>query len=187
MTILVGYTASKESKAALEEAIRIARSTHEGLLVVNAGPGGEHKHDSMVTEDQQLELQTPLDSTGLSAEFRQYARGRSTVDEIKDVADEVQLSVVVTRRLRPITSREADRARISSSTASAGSRSGLPERLGTWCRSVVVVSNRLERTVARAAGGVAVVVMEVLRGRSCRGRRRPTRRSGCGRRHPRWR
>ncbi|VXB81949.1 universal stress protein [Citricoccus sp. K5] len=95
MTILVGYTASKESKAALEEAIRIARSTHEGLLVVNAGPGGEHKHDSMVTEDQQLELQTLLDSTGLSAEFRQYARGRSTVDEIKDVADEVQPSVVV--------------------------------------------------------------------------------------------
>ncbi|MFB9072137.1 universal stress protein [Citricoccus parietis] len=95
MTILVGYTASKESKAALEEAIRIARSTHEGLLVVNAGPGGEHKHDSMVTEDQQLELQTFLDSTGLSAEFRQYARGRSTVDEIKDVADEVQPSVVV--------------------------------------------------------------------------------------------
>ncbi|WP_313823369.1 universal stress protein [Citricoccus sp.] len=95
MTILVGYTASKESKAALEEAIRIARLTHEGLLVVNAGPGGEHQHGSMVTEDQQLELQSLLDSTGLSAEFRQYARGRSTVDELKDVADEVQPSVVV--------------------------------------------------------------------------------------------
>ncbi|NUL45893.1 universal stress protein [Cellulosimicrobium funkei] len=95
MTVLVGYTASRESKAALQEAIRIARSTQEGLLVVNAGPGGEHRHESMVTEDQQLELQTLLDSTGLSAEFRQYARGRSTVDEIKDVADEVQPSVVV--------------------------------------------------------------------------------------------
>ncbi|MGM7671229.1 universal stress protein [Microbacterium sp. A93] len=95
MTILVGYTASRESKAALDEAIRIARLTHEGLLVVNAGPGGEHRHDYMVTDEQQRELQAILDASGIAAEFRQYARGRSTLDELKDVADEVQPSVVV--------------------------------------------------------------------------------------------
>ncbi|MDI3330826.1 MAG: universal stress protein [Micrococcus sp.] len=95
MTILVGYTASNESKAALAEAIRIARIAHEDLLVVNAGPGGEHKHDAMVTEDEQVELQAILDASGLRAEFRQYARGRSTVDEIKDLAGEVQPSLVV--------------------------------------------------------------------------------------------
>lgn len=95
MTILVGYTASRESRAALDEAIRIARVTREGLLVVNAGPGGAHQHDHMVTEAQQRELQAVLDASGMAAEFRQYARGRSTVDEIKDVADEVRPSVVV--------------------------------------------------------------------------------------------
>lgn len=95
MTILVGYTASNESKAALAEAIRLARIAHEDLLVVNAGPGGEHKHDAMVTEDEQLELQGILDASGLRAEFRQYARGRSTVEEIKDLAAEVQPSLVV--------------------------------------------------------------------------------------------
>jgi nucleotide-binding universal stress UspA family protein len=95
MTILVGYTASNESKAALAEAIRIARIAHEDLLVVNAGPGGEHKHDAMVTEDQQAELQRVLDASGLRAEFRQYSRGRSTVDEIKDLSAEVQPSLVV--------------------------------------------------------------------------------------------
>ena len=95
MTILVGYTASREAKAALDEAIRIARVTHEPLLVVNAGPGGEHRHDYMVTEEQQHDLQAVLDASGIAAEFRQYARGRSTVDEMKDVADEVQPSVVV--------------------------------------------------------------------------------------------
>lgn len=95
MTILVGYTASNESKAALAEAIRIARIAHEDLLVVNAGPGGEHKHDAMVTEDEQVELQGVLDASGLRAEFRQYARGRSTLDEIKDLAVEVQPSIVV--------------------------------------------------------------------------------------------
>jgi nucleotide-binding universal stress UspA family protein len=95
MTILVGYTASNESRAALAEAIRIARIAHEDLLVVNAGPGGEHKHDAMVTEAEQAELQGILDASGLRAEFRQYARGRSTVDEIKDVATELQPSLVV--------------------------------------------------------------------------------------------
>jgi nucleotide-binding universal stress UspA family protein len=95
MTILVGYTASNESRAALAEAIRIARIAHEDLLVVNAGPGGEHRHDAMVTEGEQVELQGILDASGLRAEFRQYARGRSTVDEIKDVATELQPSLVV--------------------------------------------------------------------------------------------
>lgn len=95
MTILVGYTASAVSKAALAEAIRIARIAHEDLLVVNAGPGGEHKNDAMVTEDEQVELQGLLDASGLRAEFRQYARGRSTVDELKDLATEVQPSLVV--------------------------------------------------------------------------------------------
>jgi len=95
MTILVGYTGSNESKAALAEAIRVARIAHEDLLVVNAVPGGEHKHEAMVTEVGQVELQGILDASGLRAEFRQYARGRSTVDEIKDLATEVQPSLVV--------------------------------------------------------------------------------------------
>lgn len=95
MTILVGYTASKESKAALDEAIRIGRLSHQDLLIVNAGPGGEHRHDYMVTEDQQRELQAVLDASGVAAEFRQYSRGRSTVEEIKELADEVQPSMVV--------------------------------------------------------------------------------------------
>lgn len=95
MTILVGYTPSNSSKAALAEAIRIARIFQEDLLVVNAGPGGEHKHDAMVDEDGQAELQRILDDSGLRAEFRQYARGRSTVDEIRDLANEVQPSLVV--------------------------------------------------------------------------------------------
>ncbi|QCU77226.1 universal stress protein [Citricoccus sp. SGAir0253] len=95
MTILVGYTASPESRAALAEAIRLARITLEDLLVVNAGPGGEHRHEAMVTEDEQVELQRVLDASGLRAEFRQYARGRSTVTEFKDLATEVQPSLVV--------------------------------------------------------------------------------------------
>ena len=43
MTILVGYAPSKAADAALDTALDIARSTGERVVVVNAGPGGEHR------------------------------------------------------------------------------------------------------------------------------------------------
>ena len=89
MTILVGYAPSKSADAALDTALDIARSTGERVVVVNAGPGGEHRTKSLVTEEQQRGVQSRLDASGVTAEFRQYARGRSTVEEMKDVAAEL--------------------------------------------------------------------------------------------------
>lgn len=63
--------------------------------MVNAGPGGEHRTKSLVTEEQQRGVQARLDASGVTAEFRQYARGRSTVEEMKDVAAELDPSIVV--------------------------------------------------------------------------------------------
>ena len=40
-------------------------------------------------------MQARLDASGVTAEFRQYARGRSTVEEMKDVAAELDPSIVV--------------------------------------------------------------------------------------------
>ena len=95
MTILVGYAPSKAADAALDTALDIARSTGERVVVVNAGPGGEHRTKSLVTEEQQRGVQARLDASGVTAEFRQYARGRSTVEEMKDVAAELDPSIVV--------------------------------------------------------------------------------------------
>lgn len=95
MTILVGYAPSQTADAALAKALDIARSTGERVVVVNAGPGGEHRTDSLVTEAQQRDVQARLDASGVPAEFRQYARGRSTVDEMKDAAAELNPSLVV--------------------------------------------------------------------------------------------
>lgn len=95
MTILVAYSPSETAKAALATALDVARATGERVVVVNAGPGGEHRTPSLVTEAQQQEVQQVLDASGVEAEFRQYARGRSTVQEIKDVAAEVEPSLVV--------------------------------------------------------------------------------------------
>ncbi|MCG7422148.1 universal stress protein [Micrococcus porci] len=95
MTILVAYKPSETAKAALSTALDVARQTGEHVVVVNAGPGGEHRSPSLVTEAQQQEVQRLLDDSGVSAEFRQYARGRSTADELKSVADELDPSIVV--------------------------------------------------------------------------------------------
>lgn len=95
MTILVAYAPSETAKAALATALDVARTTGESVVVVNAGPGGEHRTPSLVTEAQQQEVQQTLDASGVDAEFRQYARGRSTVQEIKAVAAELEPSLVV--------------------------------------------------------------------------------------------
>lgn len=95
MTILVGYAPRAEARAALNKAIDIARSTGERIVVVNAGPGGEHKSSNLLNESQQRDLQQVLDGCGVDAEFRQYARGRSTAVEMKEVAAELEPSIVV--------------------------------------------------------------------------------------------
>ncbi|TFH99097.1 universal stress protein [Micrococcus lylae] len=95
MTILVGYAPRAESRAALNKAIDIARTTGERIVVVNAGPGGEHRSSNLLNEAQQRDLQQVLDGCGVDAEFRQYARGRSTAAEMKEVAAELEPSIVV--------------------------------------------------------------------------------------------
>lgn len=95
MTILVGYAPRAEARAALNKAIDVARSTGERIVVVNAGPGGEHKSSNLLNEAQQRDLQALLDGCGVEAEFRQYARGRSTAAEMKEVAAELEPSIVV--------------------------------------------------------------------------------------------
>ena len=95
MTILAAYKNSATAKAALHTALDIARETGEEVVVVNAGPGGEHRSKSLITEAEQLELQAVLDASGVPATFRQYARDRSTADEVTAVAAELEPSLVV--------------------------------------------------------------------------------------------
>lgn len=95
MTILVAYAPFDESRAALDEAIRLARLSQEDIVVVNATPGGDHKHHATVDEQERERVQQVLDASGLRTEFRQFARGRSTVEEIRDLAAELDPSLVV--------------------------------------------------------------------------------------------
>lgn len=95
MTILIGYTESAASRAALNFGLELAAKLSHKVVVVNAGPGAEHKSESQLTRAQTEELEQYLARFELPTELRQYSRGRSTVDEFKDVVAELNPYVVV--------------------------------------------------------------------------------------------
>ena len=94
MTILVAYVARPEGEAALEKGIEIATRRNEFLLVVNAGAG--KRDDTGVVDGYEGErVAERLAKLPIEAEFKQFVRGRSTIDEIEDVVVQHQVSVLV--------------------------------------------------------------------------------------------
>ena len=94
MTILVAYVARPEGQAALDKGIEIATRRNEALVVVNAGPGG--KDDTGVVDGYEGDrLAERLTKLPVQAEFKQFVRGRSAVEEIEELVQQLQVSVLV--------------------------------------------------------------------------------------------
>ncbi|HEY4536248.1 MAG TPA: universal stress protein [Enteractinococcus sp.] len=89
MTIVVGYTESEPSRAALDFGLELAEKLSMNVVVVNAGPGAERRSESELTQAQTEQLEQYLARFTVSTELRKYSRGRSTVDEFKDVVAEL--------------------------------------------------------------------------------------------------
>ena len=88
MTILVAYVARPEGEAALDKGIEIATRRNEPLVVVNAGPGG--KDDTGVVDGYEGErLAERLTKLPVQAEFKQFVRGRSAVEEIEELVQQL--------------------------------------------------------------------------------------------------
>jgi len=95
MTILVAYVPRPEGQAALEQGMEIAKRRNERLLVVNASPGGA-KEDASVADALEVErVEQLLRYSGLNAEFKQYVRGKSAVEEIEDLIESLPASLLV--------------------------------------------------------------------------------------------
>ncbi|WP_296447032.1 universal stress protein [Rhodoferax sp. UBA5149] len=95
MTILVAYVPRPEGQAALDKGIEIAKSRNEHLVVVNASPGGS-KEDPSLADAQDFErIEQMLANTGLSAEVKQYVRGKNAVEEIEALVESLQVSLLV--------------------------------------------------------------------------------------------
>lgn len=95
MTIIVGYTETPASRAALDFGLELAANLHKRVVVVNAGPGAENRSESQLTRTQAEQLEHYLENSSVPTELRQYARGRSTTDEFKDVVAELNPYAVV--------------------------------------------------------------------------------------------
>lgn len=95
MTILVAYVPRPEGRAALDKGIEIATRRQERLTVVNASPGGKHD-DTVVVDGYEVErVEERLAQLPIQAEFKQFVRGRSTIDEIDGLVKELDVSVLV--------------------------------------------------------------------------------------------
>jgi nucleotide-binding universal stress UspA family protein len=95
MTILVAYVARPEGQAALDKGMEIAKRRNERLLVVNASPGGTKEDPSMIDTDEVERIEKMLRDAGLDAEFKQFVRGKSAVEEIEAMVESLNVSVLI--------------------------------------------------------------------------------------------
>jgi nucleotide-binding universal stress UspA family protein len=95
MTLLVAYVARPEGQAALDKGMEIAKRRNERLVVVNASPGGTKEDPSMIDSEEVERVEKLLRDAGLNAEFKQFVRGKSAVDEIEALVESLQVSVLV--------------------------------------------------------------------------------------------
>ena len=95
MTILVAYVPRPEGRAALDKGIEIATRRNERLVVVNAGPGGRQEDPSIVNGYEAERVEERLATLPIEAEFKQFVRGKSTIEEIEEMVAALQVSALV--------------------------------------------------------------------------------------------
>ncbi|MBK6321447.1 universal stress protein [Candidatus Aalborgicola defluviihabitans] len=95
MTILVAYVSRPEGKAALDKAIEMSKERNEPLLVVNASPGGQQEDASLTLAYEVEQIEELLAKQGINGEFKQFVRGKNAVEEINDLVDAQDISLLV--------------------------------------------------------------------------------------------
>ncbi|MCK9284076.1 MAG: universal stress protein [Rhodocyclaceae bacterium] len=82
MTILVAYVPRPEGQAALDKGIEMARLFNQDLVVVNAS-AATGDNESIAAEAEVKRIESQLAASGVKAEFMQFARGNTPVEEIE--------------------------------------------------------------------------------------------------------
>jgi nucleotide-binding universal stress UspA family protein len=105
-TIVVGYVPKPEGRAALRRAAEEAKLRDMRLVVVNSHRGGREfdDQDAVQSEAQLEEVRSELRSVGVEFEVRQLVRGLDPADDLVNVANEVEASIIVIglRRRSPV-------------------------------------------------------------------------------------
>ncbi|MFI7410229.1 universal stress protein [Streptomyces sp. NPDC049627] len=95
MTILVGYVPSPEGEAALRAAIAEARRRDEKLLVVNTSRGDAIVDPRFAQEPDLSHVSDDLAALGIKFDIRQVLGARDAAEEIIDLAEQTDASLVV--------------------------------------------------------------------------------------------
>lgn len=95
MTILVAYVSRPEGKAALDKAIEMSKERKEPLLIVNAGPGGQQEDASLVPSFEVEQIEAQIAAQGVEGEFKQFVRGKDAVEEINDLVETRDISILI--------------------------------------------------------------------------------------------
>lgn len=95
MTILVAYTPRPEGQAALKKGIEISQRRKEHLVVINVG-SGSGEQDAALAEPMEVErVELLLKESEVDAVFKQFVRGKSVVEELDEIIESAQVSLVV--------------------------------------------------------------------------------------------
>lgn len=95
MTILVAYVPRPEGHAALAAGIDLARQRSERLVVVNAGPGGQHEDASVADAPEVERIEKMLLAAGVDGELKQFIRGKDAVQEIEAMIEPLRVSLLI--------------------------------------------------------------------------------------------
>lgn len=106
MSIVVGYVATKEGKAALRAASAEARLRNARLVVINSNRGGRDlDRDDAARYEEEFDLvRRQLDDAGVEHEVRQLVRGVEPAEDLVKVATDTsaELIVIGLRRRTPV-------------------------------------------------------------------------------------
>lgn len=104
MTVLVAYVPRPEGQAALDKGIEIATKNNEQLVVINAGPGGRSEDPSVVSGYEVERVEERLADLPVKAELKVFVRGNSAIEEIEELVQTLQVTVLVIglRRRNPV-------------------------------------------------------------------------------------
>ncbi|CAM5403715.1 universal stress protein [Streptomyces aurantiogriseus] len=95
MTVLVGYVPSPEGEAALRAGIDEARLRGEKLLVVNTSRGDAYVDPRFAQEPELAHVREELAALGIEFDIRQVLGGGDAAEEIIDLAEQSDVSLVV--------------------------------------------------------------------------------------------
>lgn len=105
-TIVLGYNATEQGRAALEEAIRQAGFRSSRVVVVSSHYGGARHTAAREVElqDELTRVRARLDETGLEFTIRPLVRGMGPAEDVVAVAQETaaELVVISLRRRSPV-------------------------------------------------------------------------------------